>query len=281
MITSLRSRTTTSSFHPLTWWLWAALLCTALLIADSRWISIALVFSTIVVAQALRSTSPWSQTFDWALRLASIAFLIRMVIAILIGVPMPGQILFTIPQVQLPELFVGIRVGGPVTSQRLLSAFDEAVLLVALILLFATANALSNPHSLLRILPRRFYGVGLASVISSSVAPQAARGIERVRNARRLRGQNSRGLKSWRGVALPVLEDSLERSIDLAASLESRGYGYFPRPTRYRPEKWKLRDTLAVSGAAYSLIVLATFSSSNLLIHVIVALCVLTPVFAS
>lgn len=203
-----------------------------------------------------------------------------MLIAILIGVPMPGRTLFTIPQVQLPEMFVGIRVGGPVTSQRLLSGFDEAILLVALILIFATANALSNPHSLLRILPRRFYGVGLASVISSSVAPQAARGIERVRNARRLRGQNSRGITSWRGIALPVLEDSLERSIELAASLESRGYGYFPSPTRYRPEIWKIRDTLAISGALYSLILIISSNSSSLLVSIIVAIFVLTPVFA-
>ena len=204
-----------------------------------------------------------------------------MLIALLIGVPMPGRTLFVLPQITLPELFVGIRVGGPVTTQRLLSGFDEAILLVSLILLFATANALSNPHSLLRVLPRRFYGIGLASVISSSVAPQAASGIERVRKARRLRGQKSSGLRSWRGIALPVLEDSLERSIDLAASLESRGYGYFPNPTRYRPELWKMKDTLAISGAAYSLVLITITSSTGLLIPLLVSLFALTPVFVS
>lgn len=204
-----------------------------------------------------------------------------MVIAILIGVPMPGRTIFSLPEIYLPELFVGIRLGGPVTTQRLLSGFDEAILLVALILLFAAANALSNPHSLLRILPKRFYGIGLATVMSSSVAPQAARGIERVRNARRLRGQNSRGLSSWRGVALPVLEDSLERSIDLAASLESRGYGYFPRPTKYRPEIWRVRDTLAISGAAYSLLISIALSNTGLLVPIIIGIFSLSPVFAS
>lgn len=241
----------------------------------------AVVASTLVVAFTLKKSSPWTRILDWALRLAVMAFSIRMLIAVLIGVPMPGRTLFELPQVTLPELFVGIRVGGPVTTQRLLSGFDEAILLVALILIFATANSLSNPHSLLRILPRRFYGIGLASVISSSVAPQAASGIERVRKARRLRGQKTRGLRSWRGVALPVLEDSLERSIDLAASLESRGYGYFPRPTRYRPELWKLKDTMAISGALYSFLLIITSSSSGLLIPMLVTFFVLTPVFAS
>lgn len=277
----LQPRATTSAFHPLTWWLWAALLCATLVIANSRLISLAVVASTLAVAFTLKKSSPWSRTFDWALRFAVIAFSIRMLIAVLIGVPMPGRTLFVLPQITLPELFVGIRVGGPVTTQRLLSGFDEAILLVALILLFAAANSLSNPHSLLRILPRRFYGIGLASVISSSVAPQAAKGIERVRMARRLRGQKISGLRSWRGVALPVLEDSLERSIDLAASLESRGYGYFPRPTRYRPEMWKTKDTLAVSGALYSFLLIIASSSTGFLIPMLVALFVLTPVFAS
>jgi len=278
---TIRSRVTTSSFHPLTWWLWAVLLATTLLLANTRAISVAIVTSTLVLALSMQRQTAGFYTFRWALRFAVIAFSFRMFIAIFIGVPMPGRTIFTLPQLQLPDFLVGIRIGGPVTTQRLLSGFDEAVLLVALILIFATANALSNPNSLLRILPQRFYGLGLAGVISTSVAPQAARGIERVRSARRLRGQSSHGIRSWRGVALPVLEDSLERSIDLAAGLESRGYGYFPRPTRYRPETWKFRDTLAISGGLYGLVIVIASPSSMIVAPILVALFVLTPVFSS
>ena len=277
----IRSRVTTSSFHPLTWWLWAVLIATTLLLANTRAISVAIVTSTLVLALSMQRQTAGFYTFRWALRFAVIAFSFRMFIAIFIGVPMPGRTIFTLPQLQLPDFLVGIRIGGQVTTQRLLSGFDEAVLLVALILIFATANALSNPHSLLRILPQRFYGLGLAGVISTSVAPQAARGIERVRSARRLRGQSSHGIRSWRGVALPVLEDSLERSIDLAAGLESRGYGYFPRPTRYRPETWKFRDTLAISGGLYGLVIVIASPSSMIVAPILVALFVLTPVFSS
>ena len=278
---TIRSRVTTSSFHPLTWWLWAVLIATTLLLANTRAISVAIVTSTLILALSMQRQTAGFYTFRWALRFAVIAFCFRMFIAIFIGVPMPGRTIFTLPQLQLPDFLVGIRIGGPVTTQRLLSGFDEAVLLVALILIFATANALSNPNSLLRILPQRFYGLGLAGVISTSVAPQAARGIERVRSARRLRGQSSHGIRSWRGVALPVLEDSLERSIDLAAGLESRGYGYFPRPTRYRPEMWKFRDTLAISGGLYGLVIVIASPSSMIVAPILVALFVLTPVFSS
>ncbi len=263
------------------WWLWAALLSCSLLLFPSTQISLTVILVSTVVVIVFRSNATGQRTFKWALRLAAFAFSIRIIMALLLGVPMPGTILFTLPQLQLPEFFVGIRVGGPVTTQRLASALSEAIMLVALILVFAAANTLSNPHSLLRILPQRFYGIGLASAIASSVAPQAAHSIDRVRNARRLRGHDVHGLRSWRGVALPVLEDSLERSIDLAASLESRGYGYFSKPTRYRPENWGLRETLAISGPLFIVMLLLYISNPGPMIIAILFLAALTPAWAS
>lgn len=251
------------------------------LVLDKTEVSLAAIASCLLIASRFKSSTYWRSSFKWILRLALIAFLFRMFIGFVIGVPMPGNTLFTLPQIQLPELLVGIRLGGPVTEQRLLLTLNEAVMLSALILIFALANSLSNPHSLLKILPRRFYGIGLASVIATSVAPQAARSISRVRAAQRLRGQSGIGLRSWKRVALPVLEDSLERSIDLAASLESRGYGYFPTTTRYRAQSWQLRDSLGVSGPAYLLIaVLISGSISPWLMGALFFLLTLTPVVA-
>lgn len=263
------------------WWLWAALLTCSLILFTSLHISLLVIMASFAMIFFFRPTNSGERIFRWALRFAALAFFIRMLIAVLIGVPMPGKVLFILPQVHLPEFLVGIRLGGPVTSQRLSSAFSEAALLIALILVFAVANTLSNSHSLLRILPQRFYGMGLASAIASSVAPQVARSIDRVRNARRLRGHDVRAFRSWRGIALPVLEDSLERSIDLAASLESRGYGYFPKPTRYRPESWRLRESLAISGPIFVLLTLASSPNLGTLIFAILLISAMTPVWAS
>lgn len=269
-------------FHPLLWWFWAVLMTTTLFLVDQRILSLALIGVSISLVWFFRSSNYWHKTFSWALRFAAIAFVIRMAIGFIIGVPMPGRTLFVLPRIDLPDFLVGIRVGGPVTSQRLTSTLDEALTLTALILIFAAANSLSNPHSLLRVLPKRFYGIGLAGVIASSVAPQTARSIIRVRNAKRLRGQRSQGIRSWRNVAMPVLEDSLERSIDLAASLESRGYGYFSNPTRYRPERWQRHDLLALSGPLYALIlVLAIPGISPLIAGLMIPIFAMTPVFAS
>ena len=47
----------------------------------------------------------------------------------------------------------------------------------------------------------------------------------RIREARRLRGRPVRGLAALRGMGLPVLVGALDRSVALAASMDTRGYG--------------------------------------------------------
>lgn len=271
-----------NQFHPLMWWIWASALALIVLVANHKILSISAIIATLITVRLFPSDSYWYSTFRWAMRLALIAFTLRMLIGIVIGVPMPGNTLFKLPQITLPDFLVGIRLGGPVTSARLDSTLREALLLSSLILIFAAANALSNPHSILRVLPRKLYGIGLSAVIASSVAPQTTQSIARVKRAKRLRGQESSGAKSWRSTALPVLEDSLERSIDLAASLESRGYGYFPKPTRYRPARWQLKDFWGVSGVVYLVIALLIAPSIPITLFALgVVLFSLTPAVSS
>jgi energy-coupling factor transport system permease protein len=57
------------------------------------------------------------------------------------------------------------------------------------------------------------------------VAPQLVASARSVRKARQLRGDTARGARAIRTMLVPVLEDALERSLVLAASMDSRGYG--------------------------------------------------------
>lgn len=61
-------------------------------------------------------------------------------------------------------------------------------------------------------------------VIAVTVTPQLVTSLVRVRRAQRLRGQDRRGPRSVLSCALPVLADALDRSLELAASMDSRGY---------------------------------------------------------
>ena len=84
--------------------------------------------------------------------------------------------------------------------------------------------------------PPALYEVGTALVVALAVFPQLAESVQRVRRARRLRGEPGRGARGLRSLVVPVLEDALERSLQLAASMDARGYGRSgrPRPARER-----------------------------------------------
>lgn len=202
-----------------------------------------------VVVFAIRDNAPWGKSFTWTIKVAAWILVIRTIIGVLIGVPIPGTTLFRIPVLPLPSWMPGIRIGGAVTSERLTAALTEGLLICAIIVIFGAAASLTSPHKLLRVLPVYVYEFGVAVVIATSVVPQLVTAVARIRQAQRLRGQSLKGFRSWKRVAIPLLEESLARSLDLAASMDSRGYGISKKRSRYRPIKWKLSDLLVIGSA--------------------------------
>jgi len=89
----------------------------------------------------------------------------------------------------------------------------------------AAASSLADPYRLLRALPSALHEAGVAVTVALSLAPQAGAAATHVKEARRLRGRPTKGFAAARGVALPVLEGALERSVAMAASMDARGFG--------------------------------------------------------
>ena len=87
------------------------------------------------------------------------------------------------------------------------------------------ANALANPKRLLRSVPAALHEVGTALVVAVTVLPQLADSARRVRAAQALRAGDTRRTGRLRRFLVPVLEDALERSLRLAAGMDTRGYG--------------------------------------------------------
>ena len=199
-----------------------------------------------VVVLVNRDSAPWGNSFNWTLKIAAWILCVRTLIGVLIGVPIPGTTLFSVPIVPLPHWMPGIRIGGNVTYERLTSAVTEGVLICAIIVIFGAAASLTSPHRLLRVLPVYIYEFGISIVIATSVLPQLVSSVTRIRQAQKLRGQSLRGFASWRRVAIPLLEESLARSLDLAAAMDSRGYGISKKRSRYRPIKWRVADSAVV-----------------------------------
>jgi energy-coupling factor transport system permease protein len=147
------------------------------------------------------------------------------VLHVLVGFGYGEHVLLRLPQVPLPAWAAGIQLGGPLHLESLLDAAFEGLRLATLIVCLGAAHSLANPKRLLRSVPGALHEIGVTLVVSVSVLPQLAESVRRVRRARRLRGDTSRGLRAVPRVALPVLQDALDRSIQLAAAMDSRGYG--------------------------------------------------------
>jgi energy-coupling factor transporter transmembrane protein EcfT len=235
--------------------LWAGSLAIALAISNSLLLSTFVVGAVAIVVWKKAENAPWAQSFRWALTMGMWIVAIRVFIGITIGVPTYGRTLFALPTLSLPSWMAGIRIGGAVTIERISATAHEGFMLAAIIALLGAASSLSSPHRLLRSLPVMVYEFGVAVVIATSVLPQLVTSAGRIRQAQALRGQST---TRWRRIALPLLEDSLSRSLDLAAAMDARGYGYSRKRSKYRPNSWSYRESilicLALSSIAFPLL---------------------------
>jgi energy-coupling factor transport system permease protein len=211
--------------HPIAWWLWAlALGAAALRTTNIVLLSLLIAVAWLVVASR-RVNAPWARSFAAFARLGALIIVIRVLLEIFFGQRLPGTELFSVPQVELPSWAAGVTLGGPVTTESLVAAFAQGLQLAALLICVGAANSLASPYRLLRAIPSVLYELGVVVTVGLSFAPQATMSATRVRDARRLRGRSYRGVRGLRGLAVPVLEGALEHSLELAASMDSRGYG--------------------------------------------------------
>jgi len=236
--------------HPLTWWIWSITLAIGIARGNNPWLAIVVVGCAYLVVRIFRTDAPWSRSFESGLKLGMWILIIRTSFGVLVGTPIPGTTLFRLPILPLPEWMAGIRIGGAVTQERLFSTAHEGVILAAIIICFAAASSLTSPHRLLRVLPFAIYQFGLALVIATSLVPQFVTSISRIKDAQYLRGQKI----SFKKILIPLLEDSLARSLDLAAAMDSRGYGSTRVRSRYRAITWNAGDTLICCVSALSLL---------------------------
>jgi energy-coupling factor transport system permease protein len=175
------------------------------------------------VVSARRSDAPWAHSYAAFLKLGLMVVAIRVVLQALLSTRSQGNlVLFTLPEIPLPDWANGVKLGGEVTLEALLTALYDGGQLAVMLCCIGAANALASPRRLLKSLPGALYEMGVAVVVALTFAPQLVTDARRIRSARRLRGR-TRG--SFRTTAMPVLEGALDRSVELAAAMDSRGYG--------------------------------------------------------
>ncbi len=235
------------ALHPLAWWVWALGLAVAASRTTNPLLLAVILAVTTWVVLARRTDAPWASAFKLYLLAGLLVVSIRVAFRVVFAGNQGSVVLLPLPDVVLPSI-VGISLFGDVTAESLLAGLYDGLRLATMLVCLGAANALANPRRLLRCLPPALHEVSTALVVALSVFPQLAESVVRVRRARRLRVSRDDGpLARARAVVIPVLEDALDRSLMLAASMDSRGYG---RRGRRSPVLSSVISGLLVAGLA-------------------------------
>ena len=143
--------------HPWAWWAWAVGLAIAAS-STTNPLLLALITAALLAVVALRrGHAPWAASLSAYLWLAGFIVVMRLGFQVAIGIPFGSTVLFTLPQLPLPDWAAGIRLGGPVTAESMTFALYEAVRLVVMLLCVGAANSLANPRRALRSVPAALY----------------------------------------------------------------------------------------------------------------------------
>ena len=105
------------------------------------------------VVSARRGDAPWARGFAAFLVTGLIVIGIRVVFRMLLDGQYGEHVLFTLPEIPLPEAAAGIRLGGAVSLEGMLAALYDGFRLATLLICVGAANVLANPKRLLKSVP--------------------------------------------------------------------------------------------------------------------------------
>ncbi len=211
--------------HPVAWWCWAIGLAASASLTTNPYLLVLVVGVAGLVVAARRSDHVWSRSFRFYLWLGAITVVLRVLWRVLLG-GYPGEVVLDLPEVPLPDFVLGVTILGPVTREALLSGLYDGLRLGAVVMCVGAANALANPQAAAAVAPARAVrdrdrdGGGRDRAAAAHRRASAGCGPRR----RCGRGRPA-GCVGLRRTLVPVLEDTFERSLALAAGMDTRGYG--------------------------------------------------------
>lgn len=116
-------------------------------------------------------------------------------------------------------------IGRPITAEALVYGALNGLVLTALFAAFAVLNLAVPVRDLIRFIPRAFYPVAVVASIAVTFAPATLRQMQQIREAQAIRGHRMRRLHDWLPLFIPLLTGGLERALQLAEAMASRGFG--------------------------------------------------------
>lgn len=154
-------------------------------------------------------------------------------------------------------------VGGTVTAEGFANGGSIALGLVGAVSVTAALSVVVEPTDLVDALPRPLHHAGAALGAALNLVPATAASFVAVREAQRLRGWRPRGARAMVDLAVPVLLGAIDRSVQLAESMEARAFGAGRRTSMGGDEPSLRLTAVAVAGVAAAAIVTAAYLAGD------------------
>lgn len=215
----------TGALHPLVWPVWA--LAAASTVSLHPLHNLLIIATVAVVVSGCHTEGPMGRSWGLFVRIGLLLLLIRVCLSSIAvgGVSFGRTPLWEIPRLVLPRWAGGIELGGTTTLEMVLFGLYGGLRLWTLLLIFGAFNAVADQYGLLRRTPRWLFGAGLIVTIGLAWIPQAVLQFQAIREAQRVRGLHMRGWRAVLPLIVPLLTGGLERAVQLAEAMDSRGYG--------------------------------------------------------
>jgi energy-coupling factor transport system permease protein len=202
---------------------------------------LAAAFTTLAASAGLRRLRPL---------LVGVAFIAAFdVVLNFLSAHLGHSVLFALPD-SIPGL------GGPYTLEALAFGVSGALTIAAAILAAAPFSFLLAPSEVIDALPNALSRTGTAIAASLNLVPSVATSFAEVAEAQRLRGWRPRGPRSWAEVVVPVVLTTAESSIQLAESMEARGFASAPR-TSFQKSRIDRGGWLVIATSGLAVVVFA------------------------
>jgi energy-coupling factor transport system permease protein len=115
-------------------------------------------------------------------------------------------------------------ISGPITLEAVIYGATNGLVLSGIFIAFSIFNQSLSVKTIIRLIPKAFYPLALIISIAINFLPTIKRRIEEIRQAQAIRGNQVRRIKDYASLFLPLLVDSLERSMQLAEAMTARGF---------------------------------------------------------
>lgn len=118
-----------------------------------------------------------------------------------------------------------------ITLEAAIYGLREGIRVLVIVAIFGLYSLTVDPDRVLKIARRFSFGSALTAAVATRMIPVLAADARRMRDALRARGS---GVVSRRATVHALTAGALERSVDVAATLELRGFAFRGRPPRVR-----------------------------------------------